>query len=66
LHGQKKSQKSPASTCVLWLTSTKSVFIKQSKLRKGKYKMYGSSNKSKPGSAMKLNPVFKEINRLRE
>jgi hypothetical protein len=28
--------------------------------------MYGSNNKRAQGSAMELNPVFKEINRLRE
>jgi hypothetical protein len=39
---------------------------KCSKLRKEKYKVYGSSIKGAPGSEMKLNPVFKEINRLRK
>jgi hypothetical protein len=28
--------------------------------------MYGSKNKGAPGSRVELNPVFKEINRLRE
>jgi hypothetical protein len=44
----------------------KNVFIKRNKLRKEKYKMYGSSIKGAPGCGMKLNPVFKEINRLRD
>jgi hypothetical protein len=44
----------------------KYTLIKYSKLRKEKYKMYGSSNKGEPGSEMELNPVFKEINRLVE
>ena len=39
--------------------------MKQSKLSKEKYKMYGSRIKGAPGSRMKLNPVFKEINRLK-
>jgi hypothetical protein len=43
-----------------------SILIKHSKLRKEKYKMHGSSNKEPPGRKMKLSPVFKEINRLRE
>jgi hypothetical protein len=40
---------------------------KQSKLRKEKYKMYGSgNNKRAPGSEMQLNPEFEEMKRLRE
>ena len=42
------------------------ILIKHSKLRKEKYKKYGSKNKRVPGSAMELNPVFEEINTLRE
>jgi hypothetical protein len=44
----------------------KNILKKQSRLRKEKYKMCGSSNKRAPGSEMELNPVFKEVNRLRE
>jgi hypothetical protein len=44
----------------------RSTLIECSKLRKEKYKMYGSSNKGAPGSEMELNPVFKEINTSRE
>jgi len=44
----------------------KSILIQHGKLQKAKYKMYGLSNKRAPGSRMELNPMFKEINRLRE
>jgi hypothetical protein len=44
----------------------KSSFLKYSKLRKKKYKMYISSIKGAPESKMKLSPMFKEINRFRE
>ena len=40
--------------------------MKRSKLRKEEYDMHSSSDKGIPGSVMELNPVFKEINRLRE
>jgi hypothetical protein len=50
---------------VLWLSLRKNILNKHSKLRKEKYKMYGSSNKQTPRSEMELNPVFKEINRVR-
>jgi len=33
--------------------------MKNRKLRKEKYKIYGSSIKVTPGSEMELNPVFK-------
>jgi hypothetical protein len=36
------------------------------KLRKEKYNMYSSSNKMSPGNEIELNPLFKEIKRLRE
>lgn len=39
-------------------------FNEKEHTEKGKYKMYG--NKGAPGSEMKLNPMFKEINKLRE
>ena len=45
---------------VLWFT-----LMKHSKLRKEKYKMYGLRIKAASGSGMELNPVFKEINRLK-
>ena len=44
----------------------KSILIKHSKLKKKKYKMYGSKNKGAAGSRMEPKPMFKEINRLRE
>jgi hypothetical protein len=49
-----KSQK-----CLLSLM--KSILNKHSKLRKEKYKIYGSGIKEAPGSEMELNPVVKEI-----
>jgi hypothetical protein len=39
----------------------KRILIKYRKLRKEKCKMYGSSFKGPPRSAMELNPVFKDI-----
>jgi hypothetical protein len=50
---------------VLWFSLVKTVLMKRSKLRKEKYKMYDSCYKGVPASKMELNPVFKEINRLR-
>jgi hypothetical protein len=44
----------------------KNILMKRSKLRKEKYKTYGLSNKGATGSEMELNPIFKEINRLRQ
>jgi hypothetical protein len=44
----------------------KSVLNKNSKLRKEKHKVYGSSIKGAPETEMELNPVFQEIKRLRE
>jgi hypothetical protein len=44
----------------------KSSLMKRSKLRKKKYKIYGLSIKEAPRSNIELNPVFKEIKRLRE
>jgi hypothetical protein len=46
---------------VLWISLMKSILRKHSKLRKEKYKIYGSSIKGAPGSEMELNPVFKNI-----
>ena len=42
----------------------KSGLNKHSKLRKEKYKIYGSSIKGAAGSEMELNPVFKDIKEL--
>jgi hypothetical protein len=39
----------------------KSILNKHSKLRKEKYKIYGSSIKGASGSEMELNPVLKDI-----
>lgn len=64
----KEISKQSSINFVVWLlkfTLTKCIFMKRSKPRKEKYKMYGSSIKGAPGSGMKLNPPFKEINRLR-
>ena len=51
---------------VFWFSLMKSVLIKPIKLRKEKYIIYSSCNKKAPGSEMELNPLFKEINRLRK
>jgi hypothetical protein len=40
----------------------KSILIKYCKLRKEKYKMYGSSIKETSGSGMELNPVARILN----
>ena len=40
---------------------TGSILIKHNRLRKEKYKMYGSKNKGTPESGMELNPVSKDI-----
>lgn len=58
--------KLPSMNCLLWFTLMKKLLIRHNKLRKEKYKMYGSSNKGAPGSRMEVNPVFQEIHRLRE
>ena len=50
--------KRPNRDFVLWLSLMKSIWNKHSKLRKEKYKIYGSSIKGAPGGEMKLNPVF--------
>jgi hypothetical protein len=50
---------------VLWLSPTKRSLNKHSKLRKAKYKLYGSSIKGIPGSEMEQNAVLGN-NRLRE
>jgi hypothetical protein len=59
----KEISKQPSIDSVLWFTLLKSVLMKWSKLKKEKYKMYGSRIKRAPGSGMELNPVFKEVNK---
>ena len=54
----KKVTKKPSRDFVLWLSLMKNILNKCSKLRKEKYKIYGSSIKGAPGGEMKLNPVF--------
>jgi hypothetical protein len=44
----------------------KNILVKCHKLRKEKYKIYGSNNKGAPVRELELSPVFKEINRLRK
>ena len=39
--------------------------MKKSKMSKEKYKIYNLGRKGTPESGMELNPVFKDINRLR-
>ena len=39
----------------------KNILNKHSKVRKGKYKIHGSSIKGVPGSEMELTPMFKDI-----
>jgi hypothetical protein len=46
---------------VIWLSFMKNILNKHSKLRKEKYKIYGSNTKGAPGSEMELSPVLKEI-----
>ena len=62
----KRSIRKASIEFVFWVTLMKDVLIKCSKLRKEKYKIYGSSNKRKPGSTMQVNPMFEVIQRLRE
>jgi hypothetical protein len=54
----KQVSKKPSRDFVLWLSLMKRSLNKHSKLRKEKYKMYGSSIKGIPGSEMEQNPVF--------
>ena len=57
----KEISKQPSIDSVLSFT-LKSVLIKCSKLRKEKYKMYGSKIKGTSGSGIEVNPVFKDVN----
>ena len=54
----KEVSKKPSRDFVLWLSLMKSILNKYSKLRKEKYKMYGSNIKEAPGSEMELNAMF--------
>ena len=54
----KEVSKQPSRDSVLWLSLTKRSLNKHSKLRKAKYKIYGSSIKGIRGSEMEQNPVF--------
>ena len=64
---KKEGSEKPSKYIFLWfiLILMKNILIKHSKLKKKKYKIYGSSNKE-AGGTQELNLVFKEINRLRE
>ena len=57
----KEVSEMPIIDFVLWLNLMKSILNKHSKMRKGKYKIYGLSIKGAPGSKMELSPVFKDI-----
>jgi hypothetical protein len=50
---------------VLWITLMKSILIKHHKLTNDKFKLYDSKIKWAPRNGMELNPVYKEINRLK-
>jgi hypothetical protein len=47
--------------CLFKFTLMRNVLIKRSKLRKEKYKIYGSSIKGASRSRMELNPMFQEL-----
>jgi len=46
-------------------THLKCILIKYSNLIKEKYKIFPSKIKGAPGSEMELNPVFKDIKRMK-
>ena len=54
----KEVSKKPNKDFVLWLSLMESLLNKHSKLRKEKYKIYGSSIKGVSGSEMEQNPVL--------
>ena len=54
----KKVSKKLSRDFVFWLSLMKRSLNKHSKLRKEKYKLYGSSIKGIPGSEMEQNLVF--------
>jgi hypothetical protein len=53
-----KVSKKPSRDVVLWLSLMKRSLNKHSKLRKEKYKTYGSNIKGVPGSEVEQNLVF--------
>ena len=57
----KEVSEMPIIDFVLWLSLMKSIFKKYSKLKKEKYKIYGLNFKGTPGSEMKLNPMFNDL-----
>jgi hypothetical protein len=54
----KEVSKKSSRDFVLWLSLMKTSLNKPSKLRKEKYKTYGSSIEGVPGSEMEQNPVL--------
>jgi hypothetical protein len=48
----------PSIDFLLWLNLMKSVWNKNSKLRKEKYKIYGLNIKGASGSIIELSPMF--------
>jgi hypothetical protein len=54
----KEFSKRPSKDFVLWLSLMERSLNKHNKLRKEKYKIYGSSIKGVPGSEMEQNLVF--------
>ena len=62
----KEVSKEPSLDSVVWFSLVKNILIKCSKLKKKKFKIYGSSNKGALGSRMELNLMFYEIDKLRE
>ena len=60
----KEVSKQPGINSVVWLlkytlmNNMNKILMKRSKLRKEKYKIYGSSIKGVPGSRMELNLMF--------
>ena len=62
----KEVSETRAINFVLWLSLMKNISNKHSELRKGKYKIYGSSIKGAPGREKELNPVFQDQIELRE
>jgi hypothetical protein len=54
----KEVSKKSSRDFALWISLMKRSLNKHSKLRKEKYKIYGSSIKGVPGSEMEQNPVF--------
>ena len=58
---KKEVLKQPSINCAMQLLKfnlMESVLMKRSKLRKEKYKIYGSSIKGAPGSGIELDPIF--------